>query len=69
MKIRIERPNDRVERDVRVYLNDVEVSHAVTAVSLNMAVGKLAGVTLELLGEVDVQTVDRSEWRKEEQPA
>ena len=62
MKIRIERPKTGVDKDVRVWLDDHEVTSGVQDVQLSFAVGEPTSVTVKFLATVEVNTFDLDEW-------
>ena len=61
-RIRIERPEERVSTDVRVFIDDYDISNCVQAVSLAMEVGEPEAVNLRLIGDVEIESFTKEDW-------
>jgi hypothetical protein len=58
MHIKVERPRDRVDTNVRVLLDGHDISNAVMAVTVPMEIGEASTVNLTLIGDVEVVTTE-----------
>ena len=61
-RIRIERPIERVSTDVRVFIDDFDISNCVQEVSLAMEAGEREAVNLRLIGDVEIESFSKEDW-------